>query len=525
MLAPRIAKTTQPEAPHRLPAMRHRHVRQPGIGNQASLRLLGAPRLASPPALQAKLVVGPADDPLEHEADRVADTVMRMPDPAVASPPGGASEQGPPGGASEQGSPGGAGAHGLLIQRACAACKADDHATVQAKRLKPDEDIAGKLEDTPPPVTAGLERQIRSLGGGSPLPGAARAFLEPRFGQDFSHVRVHAGAEGSAAAAAIRARAFTLGPNIVFAAGQYAPDSGAGRHLLAHELTHVVQQGAMPPGRVQRDLATPPPAVAPAAQTDLTPAQIALALRNNRVFYDETRTRHIQDLVGTQPTGAWKEEDIVAIAAIQQEYGLHKDGIVGPDTFRFLDRETGAEKADKTNDNCLVAFNVGTDPVVATPTAGGARNINAHFRMRAQFSAYCGCAGYEYRQFIRGHWRTINAAGVVTDHSHDFTSEPAGALTEDFREDGNTTEGAVNYGHRDQINEGTGNGYFADSHGATANQAAGCHYLGEDNPGGGIALAAGDVADVLIAFRGEIRRGGTPVETKFWTAVSGRFPA
>ncbi len=71
-----------------------------------------------------------------------------------------------------------------------------------------------------------------------------RGFFEPRFGQDFSQVRVHADAVASDSARSIGALAYTVGHDIVFAGGQYAPDNRAGQRLLAHELTHVVQQGA-----------------------------------------------------------------------------------------------------------------------------------------------------------------------------------------------------------------------------------------------------------------------------------------
>jgi hypothetical protein len=78
--------------------------------------------------------------------------------------------------------------------------------------------------------------------GGHALPGALRAFFEPRFGVDFSRVRVHADGESAAAASGLRARAYTIGDDIVFAEGEYAPDTSQGRRLIAHELTHVVQQ-------------------------------------------------------------------------------------------------------------------------------------------------------------------------------------------------------------------------------------------------------------------------------------------
>jgi len=78
---------------------------------------------------------------------------------------------------------------------------------------------------------------------GHPLDTNTRAFAEPRFGHDFSRVRVHADAEAADSARAVNALAYTVGHHIVFGTGQYTPWSSAGRRLLAHELAHVVQQG------------------------------------------------------------------------------------------------------------------------------------------------------------------------------------------------------------------------------------------------------------------------------------------
>lgn len=75
------------------------------------------------------------------------------------------------------------------------------------------------------------------------MPESVRTYFEPRFGQDFSQVRVHTDARAVESAQAVNALAYTVGRNIVFRAGQYAPGTAEGRRLLAHELTHVVQQG------------------------------------------------------------------------------------------------------------------------------------------------------------------------------------------------------------------------------------------------------------------------------------------
>lgn len=81
---------------------------------------------------------------------------------------------------------------------------------------------------------------------GRPLDGATRTLMQDRFARDFSQVRVHDGARAAASAQALRADAFSLGSHIAFAAGRYAPQSGGGQQLLAHELAHVAQQEHAP---------------------------------------------------------------------------------------------------------------------------------------------------------------------------------------------------------------------------------------------------------------------------------------
>src|SRR5947209_171814 len=85
-----------------------------------------------------------------------------------------------------------------------------------------------------------VQRALRS--SGEPLDPATRAELEPRFGHDFGQVRVHRDPAAAESARALRAKAYTVGNDIVFAPGRFAPATGSGRHLLAHELAHVVQQ-------------------------------------------------------------------------------------------------------------------------------------------------------------------------------------------------------------------------------------------------------------------------------------------
>src|SRR5689334_8601576 len=90
-------------------------------------------------------------------------------------------------------------------------------------------------------IPASVGEALRS--GGRPLEPTTRTHMESRFGHDFSRVQVHTDAKAAESAAAVRARAYTVGQDVVFGAGEYAPNSAQGQKLLAHELTHAIQQG------------------------------------------------------------------------------------------------------------------------------------------------------------------------------------------------------------------------------------------------------------------------------------------
>lgn len=115
--------------------------------------------------------------------------------------------------------------------------------------------------------------------GGAPLPESMRGFFEPRLGYDFGGVRVHADGEAAESARALHARAYTVGSNIVFGAGQYAPGTHEGKRLLAHELTHVVQQSHGTAPVIQRALvATGDPAGFVALFNSIVTTQVRLAV-------------------------------------------------------------------------------------------------------------------------------------------------------------------------------------------------------------------------------------------------------
>jgi len=170
----------------------------PFCGSSAT-SLLEVQQILRGPKIQPKLVVGSPNDVFEQEADHVADQVMRMPESPVGELPKEEKEK--------------------LVSP-----KADEGGVAS---------LSGELAD-----------RIQALEGrGAPLGEGERAFFEPRFDADFSQVRVHTGSAAEETARALNAQAFTLGSDVVFGAGRYAPGTEEGMRLMAHELTHVVQQG------------------------------------------------------------------------------------------------------------------------------------------------------------------------------------------------------------------------------------------------------------------------------------------
>lgn len=120
--------------------------------------------------------------------------------------------------------------------------------------------VAPQQQNTAPERSDIRSPTLAGQTGGSPLKDSSRAFFEPRFGRDFSGVRIHQDARSATAASSLNARAFTVGDNIYFGQGEYASETAAGRKLLAHELTHVVQQRqGIAPAVIQREVAAVSP--------------------------------------------------------------------------------------------------------------------------------------------------------------------------------------------------------------------------------------------------------------------------
>ncbi len=176
--------------------------------------------------VQARLVINQPGDRYEQEADRIADQVMRMPEPGIVS-------------RSEIAGP-------LLMKRSCPKCKKkarkrqDEEELLQMKPVSgkgPKRSAAKAAPSSVPPI---VHEVLRS--SGKPLDESTQSFMEPRFGHDFGKVRIHSDAKAAKAAQEVNSMAYTIGQNVVFGAGQYSPETKDGQKLLAHELAHVIQQ-------------------------------------------------------------------------------------------------------------------------------------------------------------------------------------------------------------------------------------------------------------------------------------------
>jgi outer membrane protein OmpA-like peptidoglycan-associated protein len=292
-------------APRRTPAARPDVERlQRALGNRSIHRLLQTR------AIQPKLTIGPVHDEYEREADRVADEIVRMPDrsadlsaqrvplrlqrfcpeceqekkqeentatdvqraPAMVQREDEEAQRTPiqaiqrmcPACEKEtaQRTPD-------PVQRLCLECEEEAHrkadgSDIQRALIPLEEDIEEEEEvqqaaggggviqtkragADPPDASAALAAYVQSSRhGGQPLPEGTRASFESRFGHDFGGVRVHIGTRAAEAASEINALAFTTGADIYFGAGRFNPGTPEGDRLLAHELTHTIQQGASP---------------------------------------------------------------------------------------------------------------------------------------------------------------------------------------------------------------------------------------------------------------------------------------
>lgn len=199
--------------------------------------------------IQPKVKVHAANDHYEKEADHIADKVVsneKIVSPAKVSRVNRAAQRKCTNCEKED-----TGVQAMHVQRKCSSCEQKE--AVQAKENKNTDTPSFHNSDSGPPVSSKhssnhtLESVLANQSTrGSPLPDSTRRFMESRMGADLSNVRVHTGQSSHEASTSIGARAFTHGANIHFANGEFNPETKAGKHLLAHELAHTLQQGAAP---------------------------------------------------------------------------------------------------------------------------------------------------------------------------------------------------------------------------------------------------------------------------------------
>jgi hypothetical protein len=286
----------------------------------------GCPRCQDELGIQTKLKISEPGDKYEQEADRMADEVMRMPEPSVQCQVEPEEEE------------------DEMVQRRAIA--------PQPEPLKTHQDTA----DEPSVVHTVLHS------AGQPLDRATRTFMETRFGYDFSQVRVHTDAKAAESTQTVNAKAYTVGHHIVFGSGQHAPATLPGKSLLAHELAHVIQQHS---GRVmrylQRDLAIEPvvssPTVRPLTQEDI---QVAIAF-NQREFTDPYSLAVIRDVIGIARFPAVSDRDLaIGVAQWQASHGIAQDGRLGPVTVTYVIEELQAENNDADAALLMLEFPRGT---------------------------------------------------------------------------------------------------------------------------------------------------------------------
>ncbi len=210
------------------------------------------------------------------------------------------------------------------LSRKCAACEEEDQAlheaqTLQAKRSGPGF-AAGEAPDI-------VHQVLRSPG--RVLEPDVREFMEPRLGEDLRDVRVHTDGLASQSAEAVSARAYTVGRDIAFRGGEYAPRTTEGRRLLAHELAHVVQQSSR--STISGRGATSPAPRRVQREPDSTPAQATTAEERDTAYHSAVQS-------GDWPAAAewlngFNREDIQARLAqltLEQIADLHRGALDNP---------------------------------------------------------------------------------------------------------------------------------------------------------------------------------------------------
>lgn len=196
--------------------------------------------------IQAKLTVGAPDDPYEKEADTVADKVMRMPLENFVQRKCAACEDEKIQRTVEEDKTLAQAKFqntSSFIQMKCSSCEKEEEKISRKPLISSITPFIQKRSEGESTISDSLSSSIQnSKGGGSSMDAGTQSFMENRFGNDFSSVKIHTGNQAVQMSKDVNAQAFTTGKDIYFNEGKYQPGSDSGKHLLAHELTHTIQQ-------------------------------------------------------------------------------------------------------------------------------------------------------------------------------------------------------------------------------------------------------------------------------------------
>jgi peptidoglycan hydrolase-like protein with peptidoglycan-binding domain len=344
-------------------------------------------RLVKSAGIQRSLTVNEPGDSFEQEADRVADHVVNAPSSAGASPP--------------------------AIQRMCPDCE--------------EEELNRKESGEGSQIGSSAAAKVNSVtGSGHPLSKSELGFFEPRFNRSLDHVRIHTDSQAAEAASAVNARAYTRGEDIVFGTGEYQPETTEGKRLLAHEITHTIQQtGKGNTGGLQRTIGD---------GHDLTSPRFALDPVLEACFDNE---RVLQ--VGDQGTAvATVQHALVELGFLLPDFGIDGifeaetrqgvmdfqtaqgltgaavDGVIGPGTMGLLDAAVPAGPAAGPAANPATPAGDGTAPtlsanVTTAATPGNCGTMN--YVVTWQLSGNAGAHGGFVIQDITITWNEVDCAG------------------------------------------------------------------------------------------------------------------
>jgi enamine deaminase RidA (YjgF/YER057c/UK114 family) len=482
-------------------------------------------------SLQTKLRISEPGDRYEQEADRVAEQVMRMPEPTIKRQVESEKEE--------------------IIQRKAIA-----------------------QQDTSE-VPSIVQETLNSPG--QPLNSETRTFMESRFGHDFNQVRVHTDAKAAESARTVNASAYTVHNNIVFSSGQYRPETEAGKKLLAHELTHTLQQQTVTTEttslqKIGNDMYDGiSDNISSEKKYDIEDAiarlGFALYFAKNSLDYPllspskrdkiESQMLKLQPLItqleeakGTDGEGIifgfdpdTQENEINSGDAEKSIDELYSDLSFSPEdqvidvgdsntqpevlqaktlagglkitplTTPSLQRDGGAtvvviiilaglllegckgesskatpatSSSKPTGKACVISETI---PNIKVPTVvfDGEVFMQTEVEIKWEQSPNCNCACGEYRQYVKGHM-------IIGGKPYKLALCDGATLQEDVYQEDGDVQGNGCYGHRDR--PGFQNDVFDQP-----NRSGGCHYLGKDQPR--VPGPVGTMVDVDLKFKGQ----------------------